>query len=797
MFRPRWSKVRRDLWVNKTRTILVVLSIAIGVFAFGVIAGARTTLLREVNQGYLAINPASATLRTDPFDEALVESIARMPEVSEAEGRRSVRARIKVGESEWYDITMHAIDDYDDIRVSILRPESGAWPPQDKELLIERSSRPLINSNVGDLTLIELANGKQRQLPIVGLVHDISKPPGEIAGIASGFVTRDTLTWLGTSSDFNELLFTVAENEFDQEHIEQVADLVTDKVERSGGEVYSTDIPTPGQHPVEQILPTILLILAVLGSFSLVLSAFLVINTISAILTQQTRQIGIMKSLGARTNDVMRLYFTMVLVFGLLAILVAIPLGALGATGLSRFMSGFLNINLQSTRMTPEVFVLEVLVGLLVPILAALQPIISSSQITVREAITDYGLGSNQYGNGFIDRQLKRIRGLPRPLMLSLRNTFRRKARLVRTLIALVLAGAVFISVLTVRASLFRTLNETIDQQGYDVQVNLSRDYRNELLERESHRVTGVAIVESWGATNTRRQRSDGTESDVILIEAPPADSKIIKPVISEGRWLSKKADRSIVVSSKLLLDEPDLHLGSEIVLDINGDDTSWEIIGVTDQFQPPVAPPKVYVNYEEYARIVGEVGRAGNVRIVTTEDDTATQLAVAQGIEAQFESVGLSVSSTKTISEERSTITQRFNILTSLLLSMSVLIAIVGGIGLMGTMSINVIERTREIGIMRAIGASDRTVMRIVLVEGTLIGLIAWTIGTLISLPMSRVMSHQVGMALLQLPLFYTYSLEGTVLWLLLTLILAATASFLPARNASRLTVREVLSYE
>jgi len=73
-------------------------------------------------------------------------------------------------------------------------------------------------------------------------------------------------------------------------------------------------------------------------------------------LTQQTRQIGIMKSIGARTNDVITLYFTMVLAFGVLAILLAVPLGALGATGLSRFMSGFLNIELQSTRLTPQVF---------------------------------------------------------------------------------------------------------------------------------------------------------------------------------------------------------------------------------------------------------------------------------------------------------------------------------------------------------------------------------------------------------------------------------------------------------
>ena len=797
MFRPRWSKVRRDLWANKSRTALVIISIAVGVFAFGVIAGARTTLLREVNQGYLAINPASATLQTDAFDEQLVDVIAGMPEVAEAEGRRTVTARIKIGEDEWYDISMRALDDYNDIQVSMITPESGAWPPRDKELLIERSSLPLINAQVGDVVQIELSDGTLRDLPITGLVHDVSNPPGEMAGMASAFITRDTLMWLGTSSDFNQLLFTVAENEFDATHIEQVAALVTDKMERSGREVYSTNIPTPGQHPVEEILPTILLILGILGVFSLILSAFLVINTISAILTQQTRQIGIMKSIGARTNDVMRLYFMMILAFGILAILVAVPLGALGARGLSLFMSNMLNIELQSTRVTPGVLALEIMVGLLVPLLASLQPIISSSQITVREAITDNGLGGNQYGSGFIDRQLKRIQGLPRPLMLSLRNTFRRKARLIRTLIALVLGGAVFISVLTVRASLFNTLNTIIDQQGYDVIVTLNRSYRTQLLIRESKKIPNVVTAESWGSVITRRQRADGTESDMILVEAPPVDSQIIKPVVSEGVWLSDNVQRPIVVSSKLLTDETDLKIGSELILNINEEDIAWQIVGVTDEFQQPLAPSKVYVHYEAYARILGQVGRADNVRIVTTQNDAATQAAVAQGVEAQFEQVGLSVASTKTIAEERTLITGRFNILTTLLLSMSLLIAIVGGIGLMGTMSINVIERTREIGVMRAIGASDGTVMQIVLVEGTLIGMLAWAMSALLSLPMSRLMSNQIGMALMQIPLFYTYSSQGTILWLLITLLLAAAASFIPARNASRLTVREVLSYE
>jgi putative ABC transport system permease protein len=797
MFSPRWSKVRRDLWSNKTRTLLVIISIAVGVFAFGMIAGARTTLLREVNQGYLAINPASATLRTDAFDDELVEAVARMREVGEAEGRRSLMVRVKIGAAEWYDMQIIMIADYDDIRVSMLLPERGLWPPPERELLVERSVLPLINAHQGDVMEIELPDGKLRQMPIAGLAYDVSKPPGELSGIAYAYVTRDTLTWLGVKDNYDELLFTVAENEFDEAHIQQVASLVEGRLERSGREVYEIDIPTPGQHPVEEILPTMLLILGVMGVFALILSGFLVINTISAILTQQVRQIGIMKSMGARTKDVMAIYFSMVLAFGLLALLVAIPLGKLGADALSRFMSGFLNIDLQSTRIPPQVLAVEVLVGLLVPILASLHPIISSSNITVREAITDYGLGGNQYGGGMIDRFFKNMRGLPRPLMLSLRNTFRRQGRLARTLISMILGGAVFISVLTVRESLFRTLDETVAQQGFDVIVTLKNKYRTRQLEQQALRVPGVAVAESWGAAIVRRQRADGTESEILALNALPANSRIMDPVISRGDWLPSEPDRSIVVNANLLTDEPDLDLGSELIVNINGDDTTWQIVGITEEFQPPIAPVSLYVNYAEFTRLVGQVGRADTVRIATTQHDAAFQKQIARELEQHFENIGLRVRTIKTSADERESITKRFNILTSLLLTMSVLIAIVGGLGLMGTMSINVIERAREIGVMRAIGASDSTVIQIFIVEGTLIGLIAWTIGLLLSFPMSRFMSNQIGNALLRLPLFYTYSTSGAFLWLFMIIILAAAASFLPARHASQLTIREVLSYE
>ncbi|HYN47533.1 MAG TPA: hypothetical protein VER83_01630, partial [Candidatus Nanopelagicales bacterium] len=119
----RWRKVVRDLGVARTRTVLVVLSIAVGVFAVGTIAGSNALLQEGLRETYLASRPASATLSTSAFGDDLVETVREMPGIADAEGRRSVTVRLRTGPETFRELQLTAISDFEDQRLDLVTPE--------------------------------------------------------------------------------------------------------------------------------------------------------------------------------------------------------------------------------------------------------------------------------------------------------------------------------------------------------------------------------------------------------------------------------------------------------------------------------------------------------------------------------------------------------------------------------------------------------------------------------------------------------------------------------------------------
>jgi putative ABC transport system permease protein len=795
MVSPRWRKLLRDLSNNKLRTSLVVLSIAVGVFAVGMIAGTQVILTRDLRANYLAINPPAAILGVANFDDDLVQTIRRMPQIDEAEGRAGISVRLSVGQDVWRTLQLQAIPDFDAIRVNKITPEQGAWPPPEHAMLVERSSLYLTNANVGDSVMIELADGKRRSIRIAGTAHNVNMPPAAFTGWVDGFITFETLEWLGMPHAYTSLFLTVNDKTLDRDGVGKIVNDVRDKIEVGGHSVFFAYVPIPGVHPADTAVQPLLLILGILGFFTLLLSGFLVVNTIGALLTQQTRQIGVMKTVGASTPQIVGLYLTLVLVYGLLALLVAVPLGGLGTYVFTRYLAQLINFDVLDYTTPPQVLALEIGAGLIVPLLAALWPVLAGARVTVREAISSYGLGKGRFGRSRLDRALERVRFLSRPLLLSLRNTFRRKGRLVLTLTTLTLGGSIFIAVFSVREGLQLTAEQKIFTfWQHDLLAFFDRPYLVARLEQAARAVPGVKRVEPVAYAGMGRLRPDGNESDDIGIIGTRYDNDLIHATLLEGRWLVPGDQNAIVISTDTLKDESDLAVGDVVVLKYGERELTWRIVGI---YQGGLAPPRGLVTYDYLTSVTRQPARAGWIQVVTDSHDQATRDRVVRDLNEHFKTVGIRMSGSETIDDVRRIIGSQFGIIVVFLMIMAVLLAVVGGLGLMGTMSINVLERTREIGVLRAIGASNGAVLRIVMVEGVLIGVLSWAIGAVLALPLSALMSNAVGVAFIQMPLDYVFSLPGLLIWLGVVVVLAALASFLPAWNAARVTVRDVLAYE
>ncbi|MEM7334640.1 MAG: FtsX-like permease family protein [Chloroflexota bacterium] len=810
MRRVRWRKVWKDIWSNKTRTILVILSILVGVTAIGMVLGSQLIIDENLPEDYAAVNPTAGTIFTlNTFDDDMVEAIRRMPEVEEAEGRRFVTVRFEDEDGTKRSIQLFAIANFDDISISQLSLEEGQFPPPERGMLIERAAfseafggslaDPLgVNQfAVGDTITVEPPDGRLRDIQLSGTVHDISQLPAFLNGTAYGYITFDTLEWLGEPRDYNQVVYTVSENKLDIEHVQDVGRLIENRLERDFVSVLFTLVFPPGDHPAQNFLNAFSFILGAMGILSLVLSGFLIVNILSAILSQQVRQIGIMKSIGARTGQITWMYIVMVLTLGLLSLVISIPLGALGAAALSQLFANLLNFNVSGFALDPRVVILQVAISILAPLLASLIPVFRGVRVTVREAISEQGLGKGQFGNNFLDQLIVRSRSfLPggRPTQISLRNTFRRKARLALTLLTLSLASMIFVSILSVQASLLQTLDDALNYFDYNIQVIFDQPYRVDRIQQIAEPIPGVNSVETWGFGSARRIRPDGSESDNLLLYAPEPDTEMLNPIIIDGRWIEEGDTNKIVVNTDFLRNDEDVVVGSVITLDINGRESEWEVVGIARGI---LFGANAFTNFDYYSRVTKNAGQAQISLVTLNDESTENQLNLGTFIEDRYRNSGFRVQQMQTISQVRTIVSAIFNVMIGFLLFMAILLGFVGGLGLMGTMSINVIERTREVGVMRAIGASDRSILLIILAEGLIIGLISWAIGTASALPISRLLTNQLGQVLLSAAPSYIFSIRGAIIWLVTILILAFVASFLPAWNASRLTVREVLSYE
>jgi putative ABC transport system permease protein len=755
-------------------------------------------MAESMDGDYLSASPSEATVYAGPLDDDMVKIAREVPGVDAVEGRRSTSAKVVRTDDKKVSIQFTAIEDPSQLTINKLKPALGetALPPLGEKQIIVDASAQSLGYQVGDKIVVELGNGRLRELTFAGYMHDVTGFPYNFAQTMNAYVTQKTLDWLGGPPSYDSLAISVAEKQTDQAHVTKIAQAVADRMERAGATVYFVSVYEPGHHFAYSTSNGVFFILTVLGYMTVFLSGFLIVNTITALMAQQTRQIGIMKAVGGGNSQVFVMYVVLILSFGLTALAIAVPLANSGAKTFGAGMAQYLNFHPAPYVGYRSAFMQQLIVALVVPLLAAAWPIYNSVRVTVREAVSDYGIGGNAKPKA--KAISKGALFLTRPMRLSLRNAFRKKARLILTLITLVLGGAIFIGVYNLWASFDKAIE---DIQGYflaDINMSFGRYYRYDEVAAIAESVPGVSSVEGWteytGTLVSENKDEAGTQ---IVFVAPPSTSTLIDPVIIAGRWLTTGDENAVVIGNQMLSMFPGLKIGDWVTIKIDEKETRWQIVGVYS-ITGNTGVPLLYTNYEYLSQLVGAPGQVYSLRVLTDQhQDAISQRRISDQLQALYEAEGIGVTSTQLGAEFVRDQKAQTDILVYFMLGMAIMIAIVGGLGLMGTMSINVLERTREIGVMRAVGASNMDIQSIVIVEGMVVGLISWLISIPLSIPITGVLCFGVGMAILQTPLPAVYGATGVIAWLIFTLILGTIASSLPARRASRLTVRDTLAYE
>jgi len=440
------------------------------------------------------------------------------------------------------------------------------------------------------------------------------------------------------------------------------------------------------------------------------------------------------------------------------------------------------------------VILTQVGASLIAPLFAAILPVLQGTRVTVREAVSDYGITNTGKKRGLIDRLVTRVRGMSRPVLLSIRNTFRRKGRLLLTLTTLTMAGAIFISVINVRTSMVEEINLIIRLFQFDIQASLDNGYQTRTVIREAMTVEGMTSAEAWTAANVEITREDGTEGSTFTLFGAPPDSPIIDAEVIEGRWLEPGDKNAVVLSANILDNDPGVGVGSEVVMKINGVRRRWVIVGLLSSFGDEYF---AYAPYDYLSQVQGIPGMAYVVFASTEQHDGAFQSNVAFNLEEHLKDRGIGVSQVMTGDEMIKSSVGQIDFLVLFLLMLASLIAVVGGLGLAGTMSLNVLERTREIGVMRSIGAGNPSLRKIVVTEGILIGLISWALAIVLAIPLTVLSVHFLGIAIMGRPALFAYSPAGVISWFVIVTIISTVASLMPARRAARTSVREALAYE
>jgi len=773
------TKVWRDLLKRRLRSLFTILGIAVGVAGLVAVTSTARNVVRAQRE------LTSSTSQAD-ISYWLSRGPANLVPILEADSRiaaaeiRLVHSTKWRPDSSWMDIELVGIQDFQRVRVNQFALVSGRMP-ETGEILLDESAANAAKAGPGASIVYRDPSGRERTLTISGISRSPSHLSSSITSVALGYVPATFLRRLLDTTGGNQLLIRLQ----DPGEAQAVARRVTGLLGRYGVPASGASIRGAEEYPGKRELDALLVIMSIFSALGLLLSALLVANTLSASVAEQISEIGVLKALGATRRHILSIYLLEALAYGLIGTPIGLAAGVLAGWRLLTWIGSLGNAAIPF-RLAPEGVFLGIVVGLGVAPLASLAPARQGMRASVKEALESYGIVAD-YGQKGLASLWRRWRWLPPLVAMSLRNLGRRRTRTALTLLVVALSAAAFLSAALTRASVDHAIAGIYRTYNTDAWVWMGEGVSTQ-FQALLTTVPGVEEAEGWltadGIVQLKEARLWGL----------PASSTLYRQVMREGRWFTAEETNAVVLSAELA-DAVQARVGDEVEVQSGSAFRRLRVVGVAIDntiFLGGRLAGKAFMPRTTLGSLLGRGDRVNLFALGLTSRTRAVSDSILAEIEFKFRRWRPDV---QPMYVEIEAAQEGSRLLTLGLLAMVVIVAAVAGLGVLNTLTLNVLERRREIGVLRAMGATNAALVLTFLAEGVAIGGVGWALGLLLGIPAARLFIAQMSRVLFTLDLVSSpATLLGSMFF---TLALAILSSLGPALAAAQTPTSAALRYE
>ena len=778
-----------DLTRRKARAFFTVLTLAIAVASVGIFA--VPSLLQQAMDREIAVTRlADLTVSMDPLvmSSAQLQAVADVPNVVAVQPKSVFSTRVYIGARRQKAVII-AVPDYARQNTDIITVKSGS-PPAGGTVVADTqdASKNKFSGGTGAAVRVIAANGHVQTLHVSGKGQYLGG--GQIVaegGFAVFYATPKTLTALTGTPGYTMLAMRLRDTS--RAAAERTAAAVGNELRSVKGFAGFADYPeirTHGDFPGKQMFGQVTSIMNVITLLALLSALVLLSNTMTTLIGEQTQEIAAMKAIGATRVQIKRIYRRTALMLGALGAVVGAGLGiVLANVVVSFFGSRFYGIS-AGFHVDGTLLAVSLVVGLIAPALAAMPAIRRASRLPLAEALS--ATGSAAGGQGVIDRGLRHIRFLPRSAQIGLRGAVRRKRRTLATAVQVALAVGILLGALSLGTGVGNMVTSFFDSVRYDV---WAQTYASKPFNATAQKtITAIPGVREAQPLLTNNGRVAGTTAQLYGLSERP----MYKPELVAGNWYSDaqaRANAHVAVIGRALADKAQVAVGGSIQVKTAAGPVSLRVVGITAKAANGGMVMLPLRTLQSALRSPGEVN---NYWISTTSQDHATIDRITTRIEDKLAAGGNQSTSTERYVQRRDAISSNAG-LTGSVTVLGLLIVAISLVGLVNAITMGVIERTREIGMLRCVGARARDVRRIFTVEGLTVAVLGWLIGV----PLGWAMGHglvSLTASLVKVDIEFVFPAANLAITLVGTVVLALLVLLAPVRRAIHLKPGDALRY-